>query len=89
MKLRVLALVLLIGTGGMTSAQETGAVSEPMLKASLAVSDTEDVRREKHHNPGGFAGAHLRTAQIADVDLNGDGHISFDELLRFDVTKDF
>lgn len=89
MKPHLLAVLLLTGTADLAVAQDVREVSGPVFEAALTSSETEDVRREKHQNAGGFAGVHLRAAQVADVDLNGDGHISFDELLRFDVTKDF
>ena len=89
MKLHLLAVLLLTTTAGFASAQEAREVSDPLFEVAFTFSETQDLRREKHQNTGGFAGAHLRAAHVADVDLNSDGHISFDELLRFDVTKDF
>lgn len=89
MKPHLLTVLLLTATAGFATAQETREVSGPQFEVALTSSKSEDVRRGIHQNKGGFAGVKLRAAHVADVDLNGDGYISFDELLRFDVTKDF
>lgn len=89
MRKYLLAFIVLAATCGAVSAQEAElAASAEGTVAHVKATEASVQRRE----PGpkeGLPGLRLRMATVADVDLNGDGRIGFDELLRFDVTKDF
>lgn len=85
-----LSVAVFIALAGGTWAQEGRASYEPLIAETVAAtSDAEGVRREAGRTGKIIKGLELRPATVADIDLNGDGHISFEELFRFDVKKDF
>lgn len=89
MKTAVFAALTLVLSVGLAAAKSDDA-SPAVLndKALVTTADADTVQRAKP-KPRGFTPVYLPKATVADVDLNKDGHISFDELLRHDVTHDF
>lgn len=83
------AVVLSTALTSAAVAQESQSQFEPVPKNVIVPSpDHEGVRRDAGPSRA-FQGVALRKATVADIDLNGNGHVSFEELLRFDVKKDF
>lgn len=83
MRPHVLAITALaLGAGAAVAEQSTFA---PLTDAVQISSAPEEVRRDKARALKAFGDVDLKAASVADVDANGDGHISFEELLKFDV----
>lgn len=89
MRCHSLAAFALIASTGIAAAQEAREHISTPADFVRTAGASEPAQRDRPRSASGFAGVDLRQATVADVDLNGDGYISFDELLRFDVTKDF
>lgn len=55
------------------------------LSNVVQISDAEDVTRDRSRILKGFGDVDLKAATVSDVDANGDGQISFQELMKFDL----
>lgn len=83
----MLALILLpfLASASLAAGKSS---AEHQATASNAPTDISDVQRAKS-SAVVVAGTHLSPASVQDVDANGDGKISFEELLRHDLKSDF
>lgn len=80
----LIALPLMAGTA--MSDQSGRATFEPVT--TKAADATAPVHRAKRATVA-FDGVSLSAAEVKDVDANGDGEISFAELLKHDLKTDF
>lgn len=87
MKTLIAALIAVPLTSGALLA-ETSDRAGFMPATAQAEEPREPVRRATVQ-PATLGQAQLAPAGLADVDTNGDGRVSFDELLRHDVNTDF
>ncbi len=76
-----LIVAILGGAGGALADQGTFTPTDIAVQSS---GESENVRRDAARASKGFKGVQLEKATVADVDANGDGHISFEELFYFD-----
>ena len=89
MKSALIAIAVFSALSGAAIAQESQSSSKQVSeKRVVPLAVREHVRRDTGHNRA-VQGVALRKATVADIDLNGDGHVSFEELFRFDVKQDF
>ncbi len=67
-------------------ASATAAAADQTARSSFAplVEVSEEVGRKASKIVKSVEGAELKPAGVSDIDLNGDGHISFEELARFE-----
>ena len=84
-----LAVIALVATTGVALAQQDQKLVPAQDAQAVILTGTAEVTRDDVSQSKGVDGFHLKMASVADVDLNGDGYVSFDELMRFDITKDF
>ena len=70
-------------TSGAAIAEQSALA--PLTDVAQLTSSTEEVKRDKTKSLKGFGDVDLKAASVADVDANGDGQVSFEELLAFDI----
>jgi len=83
MRLPVLASLVFAASAGTAMAEQS--TFAPITDAVQTASDAESVKRDKARALKAFGDVDLKHATITDVDANGDGHISFEELQNFDL----
>jgi len=80
---RKFSIALALATlAGAAQAQSSDPLSLILIEP---VRVAADVNRETPIESAGFAGVALSTASPSDIDANGDGTISFEELAKFDL----
>lgn len=87
MKRLIIALVALPLMSAVAMADTTDAAARETAKVQINAGDADVDRAAARATTLGLA--KLAPAGVADVDTNGDGKISFVELLRHDLKSDF
>lgn len=83
------ALAFVIASSGAVLAEGEVVAGSQAVTPTGWPADGETVQRRANEADRTAGGLQLRMATVKDVDLDGDGIVSFDELERFDFSKDF